>query len=68
MSPRIKRKRILLHPVLVRLSDDDIDLCQKLKALYRGTRSDVLRAGLRALMREHEYRESHPPTSEETDG
>lgn len=68
MSPRIKRKRVLLHPVLVRLSDADIELCQKLKALYRGTRSDVIRAGLGALMREHEYRASHPPTSEETDG
>lgn len=67
MSP-IKRPKVLRYTKLVRLSAEDLALCGKLAKLYNGTRSDVLRAGLRALMREHEYRESHPPSSTDTDG
>lgn len=55
----------------VRLTDAERARADKLVKLYGGTISDVLRAGIGALEREHaelERRARNPPSSTDTDG
>lgn len=53
MSPKRVKRPARVHTQPVRLTEGEVAQCKRLEALYHCSRSDVLRAGIAALEREH---------------